>query len=101
MGEEAPKIERSPGPGIFQPVTDCKNDSYGRLQDEPKRYRPAEPTNEIFPEIAMREPPFHSLQPPRFSGIVNPVGGLGPGKGPRWLLQGTAASETHQFLYFD
>src|SRR5260370_14783143 len=89
MGEEAQKIEQAAGLGIFQPVTDCKDDSYGRLQDEPKRYRPAQPANEILPKIAMREQPFHGLQPPRFSGIVNPLGGLGPDKGLRWLLEGT------------
>ena len=86
MGEEAPKIKRPAGLGIFQPVTDRKDDSYGRLQDEPKRYRPAQPAHEILPEIAMCEQPFHGLQPPQFSGIVNPLGGLGPYKGLRWLL---------------
>jgi hypothetical protein len=86
MGEEAPKIKRPAGLGIFQPVTDCKDDSYARLQDESKRYRPARPANEVLPKTAMREQPFHGLQPPRFSGIVNPLGGLGPYKGLRWLL---------------
>src|SRR5580704_15393908 len=81
MGEEAPKIKRPAGLGIFQPVTDRKDDSYARLQDESKRNRPAHPANEVLPKTAMREQPFHGLQPPRFSGIVNPLGGLGPYKG--------------------
>jgi hypothetical protein len=81
MGEEAPKIKRPAGLGIFQPVTDCKDDSDSRLEDETKRDRPTQPANEILPEIAVREQPFHGLQPPQFSGIVNPLGGLGRYKG--------------------
>src|SRR5579864_7232624 len=86
MGEEAPKIKRAAGLGIFQPVTDCKDDSYGRVQDEPQRYRPAQPANEILPEIAMREQPFHGLQPPSSRYRESPRRPC-PRKGPRWLCR--------------
>ena len=107
MGDEAPQIKRPVGLGIFQPVTDCKDDSYDRLQDESKRDRPAHRANEVLPNTAMREQPFHGLQPPRFSGIVNPIAGRGPYKWLRGLLEDTsyfstyAASETDKFIYFD
>src|SRR5260370_11523092 len=51
MGEEAPEIKRPAGLGIFQPGTDCKDDSNGRLQDESKRYRPAHPANDVLPKL--------------------------------------------------
>jgi hypothetical protein len=107
MGEEAPKIERPAGLGISQPVTDCKDDSDSRLEDETKRDRPTQPANEILPEIAVREQPFHGLQPPQFSGIVNPLGGLGRYKGLRCCCRTRVTfrplplRETDQLRYFD
>src|SRR5260370_37299171 len=88
MGEEAPKIKRPAGLGIFQPVTGCKDDSYGRLQDEPKRYRPAQPANEILPKIVCLGQPSMGFHPPRSSGTGNPLAALRPYKGLPWFCWG-------------
>src|SRR5260370_40023060 len=90
MGEEAPKIKRAAGLGIFQPVTDCKDDSYGRLEDEPKRYRPAQPANEILPRIARRGRPSPGLQPPRLPGLGRPLGARSPSNRRRGTRAGAA-----------
>src|SRR5260370_13135314 len=70
MGEEAVEVKRPTGFGIFQPVTDCKDHSHGRLDDKSKHDRPAHPANEVLPK--MREP-FHGLQSRRIVTFRTPT----------------------------
>src|SRR6266436_7985673 len=70
MGEEAVEVKRPTGFGILQPITDCNDDSHGRLDDNSKHDRPGQPANEVLPK--MREP-FHGLQSRRIITLRTPT----------------------------